>query len=258
MRAGQEGNEAKARCWAQSRMAFRPRILIVEDDPALRRLLETTLVHMGTEPRCVPAGREAVTAADTEKLDGAFVDWDNGGFNPEELTQHIRRSPSNSKIPVAMLSARTDQADIARGFKAGATFFLAKPFGANELERLLNATRGAMLEDRRRYQRVPISIPTLCEWGRKRGLKRVAGRSVNLSSSGLLMKLAPAPEAGVAVSVELLLPGQPKALVLKGVVTRTGPGDQVAVRFVYLAKEQQERLENFVSSHPASSLFPAG
>jgi len=237
-------------------MAFRPKILIVEDDPHLQRLLETTMEHMGTEPRCVHAGREAISVVDTDKFDGAFVDWDNRGFNPEELTQRIRRSPSNSKIPVAMLSARTDQGDVARGFKAGATFFLAKPFGTNELEHLLNATRGAMLEDRRRYQRVPISIPTLCEWGQKRGVKRIAGRSINLSSTGLLMKLAPAPEAGVAVSVELLLPGRQKSLVLKGMVTRSGPGDHVAVRFVYLAKEQQERIENFVSGHPGSSLFP--
>jgi hypothetical protein len=56
--------------------------------------------------------------------------------------------------------------------------------------------------------------------------------------------------------VELLLPGQQKGLVLKGMVTRAGPGDRVAVRFVYLAKEQQERIESFVSSHPGSSLFP--
>jgi DNA-binding response OmpR family regulator len=239
-------------------MAFRPKILVVEDDPHLQHLLETTMRHMGTEPRCMHADREAMSVVDTDKFDGVFVDWDNRGFNPEELTQHIRRSPSNAKIPVAMLSARTDQGDVARGFKAGATFFLAKPFGANELERLLNATRGAMLEDRRRYQRVPISIPTLCEWGRKRGVKRIAGRSVNLSSNGLLMKLTPGPETGAAVSVELLLPGQQKSLVLKGMVTRAGPGDHVAVRFVYLAKELQERLENFVSTHPGSSLFPAG
>jgi DNA-binding response OmpR family regulator len=239
-------------------MAFRPRILVVEDDPALQRLLETTMEHMGTEPYCVVAGREAMSLVEADKFDGAFVDWDNRGSDPEELTQHIRRSPSNSKIPVAMLSARTDQGDIARGFKAGATFFLAKPFGANELERLLNATRGAMLEDRRRYQRVPLNVPALCEWGQKRSLKRIAGRSINLSSSGLLLKLTPQPEAGIAVSVELLLPDQHRGLVLRGIVARTGPGDQVAVRFVYLAKEQQERLENFVSCHPASSLFPAG
>ena len=239
-------------------MAFRPKILIVEDDPALQRLLETTMEHMGTEPYCVVGGQEARSLVETDKFDGAFVDWDNQGFDPEELTQHIRRSPSNSKIPVAMLSARTDQGDIARGFKAGATFFLAKPFGANELERLLNATRGAMLEDRRRYQRVPLSAPTLCEWGKMRGSRRTAGRSVNLSSSGLLMRLTPQPEAGIVVSVELLLPDQHKCLVLRGIVARTGPGDQVAVRFVSLAKEQQERIENFVTSHPGSSLFPAG
>ena len=238
-------------------MAFRPKILVVEDDPTLQRLMETTMRHMGAEPRCIGAERDATSMVETEKLDGAFVDWDNHGLNPEELTQRIRRSKSNSKIPVAMLSARTDQRDIARGFKAGATFFLAKPFGTNEIERLLNASRGTMLEDRRRYQRVPLQVPTLCDWGQKRQAKRITGRSLNVSSSGLLLKISPQPEAGVAVSVELLLPGQQKSLVLKGIVARSGPSDHIAIRFVYLAREQQERLENFVSSHPASALFPA-
>jgi DNA-binding response OmpR family regulator len=247
---------SRASSGLQEAMAFRPKILIVEDDPTLRQLLETTLQHMGTDPCGVRIGREAMSLVETSKFDGAFVDWDNGGFDPEELTQRIRRSRSNSKIPVAMLSARTNHGDVARGFKAGATFFLAKPCGANEIEHLLNATRGAMLEDRRRYQRVPISIPTLCEWGQKRGVKHISGRSINLSSSGLLMRLAPTPDAGIAISVELRLPGQQRGLVLKGIVARSGPGDQVAVRFVYLAKEQQERLESFISTHSGSSLVP--
>jgi DNA-binding response OmpR family regulator len=237
-------------------MAYRPKILVVEDDPALTRLLETTMRHMGADPYCVGAGQQAISLVEGEKLDGAFVDWDNRDLNPEELTERIRRSKSNSKIPVAMLSAGTDQRDIARGFKAGVTFFLAKPFGPNEIERLLNASRGTMLEDRRRYQRVPLQVPTLCQWGQKRQVKRITGRSLNVSSSGLLLKISPQPETGVAVSVELLLPGQQKGLVLKGVVARSGPRDHIAIRFVYLAREQQERLENFVSSHPASALFP--
>lgn len=195
---------------------------------------------------------------DEEKFDGAFVDWDMDEFDPEDLTHRIRRSKSNSKIPVAMLSAPTHEHDVTKGFKAGATFFLAKPFGPNELERLLNASRGAMLEDRRRYQRVPLNVPTLCEWGRKRGLKRIAGRSVNVSSNGVLMKISPQPERGAAVSVELLLPGQRKSLILKGVVARAGPGDQVAVRYVYIGKELQDRLESFASGETSSSMFSGG
>ncbi|MBZ5515766.1 MAG: response regulator [Acidobacteriia bacterium] len=237
-------------------MTFRPKILVVEDDPQLQHMLETIMRHMGADPRCIVPGQQAISLVETNKFDGAFVDWDARDFDAADLTQRIRRSKSNAKIPIAMLSTRSHQEDVARGFKAGATFFLSKPFGANELERLLNATRGAMLEDRRRYQRVPLSVPTLCEWGQKRRARRIAGRIVNVSSGGLLMKLTPRPEAGTAVSVELRLPGQATGLVLRGMVARAGPGDQVAVRFVYLAKEQQERLENFVSQHPDSSLFP--
>jgi CheY-like chemotaxis protein len=236
-------------------MAFRPKILVVEDNPALKQILASSLQHMGADTHCVDAFSEAKSLVEVEKFDGAFVDWDMDQFEPEDLTHRIRRSKFNSKIPVAMLSAGTHENDVTRGFKAGATFFLAKPFGPNEVELLLNASRGAMLEDRRRYQRVPLNVPTMCEWGQMKGLKRVTGRSLNVSSSGLLLKISPQPERGTAVSVELLLPGQRNSLILKGVVARTGPGDQVAVRFVYIGKELQERLEIFVSGHTSSSLF---
>jgi len=239
-------------------MTFRPKILVVENDPALCRLLETTLKHMGAEPRFVVAGPEAAAFIETEKFDGAFVDWENPEANAEDLTRQIRGSKSNARIPIAMVSARTDQRDVAKGFAAGATFFLAKPFGASELGGLLNATRGAMLEGRRSYQRVPVSVPTLCGWGHKRGQRRLAGQCVNISSSGLLMKLLPQPQTGSAVSVELRLPGHRSTLSLKGVVVRTGPADHLAVRLVQVGKEQREQLEAFVSRHLASPLFPEG
>jgi hypothetical protein len=194
-----------------------------------------------------------------EKFDGAFVDWDCQNLCPEELTLRIRKSKSNSGIPVAMLSTRPDQTDFTRGFKAGSTFFLAKPFGLKELECLLNATRGAMLEERRRYQRVSINISILCEWIEGRSIKHVAARSVNISCTGVLIKITPRPEAGVAASVELPLPRPHTKLVLKVIVVRAGPGELVALRFLNPTKDQQEQLENFVCGYPTASspLFQA-
>lgn len=236
-------------------MAFRPRILVVEDDPKLQRVLMTTMQHMGGDPQCVSGGAEAISRVEGEKFDGVFVDWDNPDSDPLELTRRIRRSASNSKIPVAMLSSRKDQRDVSRSFQAGTTFFLAKPFGTNEIERLLNATRGAMLEDRRCYDRVALNIPTLCEWGKKRGTRRVAGESLNLSLNGILLKVTPPPEKGVSITLDLALPKALGHLLVKGIVTRQGPGEQTAVRFANLTREQEERLEKLITNQPSSRLF---
>jgi CheY-like chemotaxis protein len=237
-------------------MALRPKILVVESDPALSRLVASTLNLMGSEASCSAAEEEVASRIETEKFDGAFLDFDDPAINSEALIRRIRHSKSNSRIPVVMLSGRTSTREVAKGFGAGATFFLAKPFDTNDLGRLLNATRGSMLEERRRYERVPVNLPTLCKWGHRRGERSASGRSVNISSSGLLVKLSPLPELGTAVSVELLLPGQQRSLHLTGITVRVGPGEQVALRFVQLDKQQRELLETFITSHPSSHLFP--
>lgn len=235
-------------------MAFRPRILVVEDDPELQRVLITTMQHLGGDPQCVSGG-EAISRVEGEKFDGVFVDWDNPDSDPMELTRCIRRSASNSKIPVAMLSSRKDQHDVSRSFQAGTTFFLAKPFGPNEIERLLNATRGAMLEDRRCYDRVPLNIPALCEWGKKRGTRRVAGESINLSLNGILLKVNPPPEKGISISLDLALPKALGHFLVRGIVVRQGPGEQAAVRFAHLTGDQEERLESLITRQPTGRLF---
>jgi len=209
---------------------------------------------MGSDAICSTSGEDLESMVESQKFDGALIDWDNGSMNPERLTGNIRKSSSNSAIPIAILSNRPLQSHVGKGFKLGATFFLAKPFGSRELEYLLNATRGAMLEERRRYQRVAADVPILCEWKDGRRSKHVAGRTLDLSASGVLLKLNPMPQKGVAVAVELSLPREQTKLSLKAIVVRVGPGEKVALRFLNPTKPQQEQLETFVVAHPAHSM----
>ena len=232
-------------------MAFRPRLLVVVDNPDLQRLLTTTIQHMGSDAICSSSSEDLPSLVESEKFDGALIDWDNDTLNPEELTGNIRKSSSNSGIPIAILGNRPLQSDVGGGFKVGATFFLAKPFGSRELEYLLNATRGAMIEERRRYQRVAADVPILCEWKDGRRSKHITGRTLDLSSSGVLLKLNPMPQKGVAVDLELNFPRPLTKLCIKGIVVRTGPGEKVALRFFNLTKPQQEQLETFVIARPA-------
>lgn len=240
-------------------MAFRPRLLVVVDNPDLQHLLATTIQHMGSDAVCSSSSEDLPSLVKSQKFDGALIDWDSDALNPEELTGNIRKSSSNCGIPIAILGNRPLQSDVGGGFKVGATFFLAKPFGSRELEHLLNATRGAMLEERRRYQRVAVNFSILCEWKEGRSARHVAGRSVNISSTGVLMKLTPRPEAGVAIAVEFALPRPQAKLSLKTMVARTGPGENVALRFLNLPRDQQEHLEKFIADFPinSNSLFPA-
>lgn len=231
-------------------MAFRPRLLVVVDNPDLQRLLVSTIEHMGSDPVCTSSGEDLTYLIEYEKFDGALIDWDYDAMSPEKLTGSIRKSRSNSDIPIAILGNRRFQTDVGRGFKVGATYFLAKPFGSRELEYLLNATRGAMLEERRRHKRVAANVPILCEWKDGRRMIHITGRTLDLSASGVLLKLTPRPQRGVAVALELSLPSSQSKLNLRGVVVRTGPGEKVALRFLNLTRLHQEQLEIFVTTRP--------
>jgi DNA-binding response OmpR family regulator len=221
---------------------FKPKILVVDKDAATLRLFEATLRAMGAAPRCLASGKQASEVINRDKFDGVFLDWDEGDLDGPELTQRIRRSKSNRGIPVAMLTRQRDTRAIADGFKAGVTFYLQKPVGEKELTRLLNASRGAMLEERRRYQRAPATGPVFCSWEKK----QVKGQGVNLSSLGLLATLSPRPEVGAGVEVEFTLPKSSQTLTLNGAVVRHGPGGQVGIRFARVAQEDAARLKAYV------------
>ncbi|HET7840116.1 MAG TPA: response regulator, partial [Terriglobia bacterium] len=238
-------------------MSFKPRILVLENDAPTRAMVEATLTRMDTIPNGFDTAAAGLEALEHEKFDGAFVDWDNLDLSGVELVRRVRHSPSNVQIPIAMFTASTDTRVIADAFKAGVTLFLSKPFGARELERLLNTCRGTMLEERRRYQRVVLSVPIVCEWGKKRGFRRITGRTVNVSNSGMLMRLHPQPETGTAVVSELILPNSRQPLKLDGTVVRAGANRQVAVQFAHLTPAQRDLLEDYIGS-PETEVVTSG
>ena len=234
-------------------MPQKPKILIVESDPALLQILETTLNLMGMEPCCVPNAKEALFLVEQEKFAGAFLDWNNPGMDGKELTQQIRSSKSNSKIPIAMLAEQSDIRANTTGFAVGVTFYLAKPFGEKQLRHLLNATRGTMLEEQRRYQRIPLSVPATCEWQQDKGLKRAAGKTTNISCTGLVMIVSPQPGMGVAAMLALLLPQLKKTFTPKALVKRIAPGNEVAFEFVNFLGQDREMLESYLNRYSTSS-----
>jgi CheY-like chemotaxis protein len=226
-------------------MAPKPKILVVEDDTAALRQLEATLKAMGAAPKCLASSKKAAELLNKEKFDGAFLDWDTPELNGEQLTKLIRHSKSNAKIPIAMITEHTDTKSIAQGFQMGVTFFLSKPIGQKELGRLLNASRGAMLEERRRYARVPLAVPVHCIWGDK----KITAKTIDISAGGLLLALGNPPAAGTEVTVDFTLAGLPP-FSLKAEVVRAS-GSQCALKFARMTAEQRDALKSFAERHLA-------
>jgi DNA-binding response OmpR family regulator len=109
------------------------RALVVEDEPNIRELVS---LHLGIEGLHVtPAGdgEEAIRLASTEPFDVVVLDLMLPKIDGVTVCRAIRRTDSNSDVPILMLTARREESDKVVGLESGADDYLTKPFGVREL-----------------------------------------------------------------------------------------------------------------------------
>jgi two-component system OmpR family response regulator len=106
-------------------------IMIVDDEPAVRALLNDTLRIAGFETLEATDGMSALTLLRTNKPALMVIDINMPLMDGFELVERLRSN--NDLTPVLMLTAREDKTDIARGLKIGADDYVVKPFGIEEL-----------------------------------------------------------------------------------------------------------------------------
>jgi len=110
------------------------RVLIAEDDPASRKILETMLTNWGHEVVVTNDGNEAwerLQEADAPKL--AILDWMMPGLDGVEVCTKLREVKTQVPTYVILLTARGSTDDIVAGLRAGADDYVIKPFDKNEL-----------------------------------------------------------------------------------------------------------------------------
>ena len=113
------------------------RILVVDDEPQIRRALRTSLEAHGYDVVTAGNGEEGVLAAAEAAPDLLFLDL---GLPDMDGTEVIRRVRGFSETPIIVLSVRDQQADKVAALDAGADDYVTKPFGMEELLARLRAT----------------------------------------------------------------------------------------------------------------------
>jgi two-component system KDP operon response regulator KdpE len=106
------------------------RILIVDDEPQIRRVVKTSLTTHGYEVYEARSGEDALEAMRSHRVDLVLLDMNMPGMGGLEACREIRR---NSEVAIIMLTVRDTEQDKVAALDAGADDYVTKPFGTPEL-----------------------------------------------------------------------------------------------------------------------------
>jgi DNA-binding response OmpR family regulator len=118
-------------------------VLVIDDDPVIVKLLRVNFELEGFSVISAGDGREGVEAARRERPDVIISDIMMPVMNGLELVSTLKSDPATAQVPVILLSAKAQLADVQRGFELGADDYVTKPFDPIELVDKVTALAGA-------------------------------------------------------------------------------------------------------------------
>ena len=123
------------------------RILIVDDEPAIRDMVAFALRKGDYEPVHAGDAREAQSAITERVPDLILLDWMLPGISGLELARRWRRDELTRDVPIIMLTARGEENDRVSGLESGVDDYVVKPFSARELLARIKAVLRRSRED---------------------------------------------------------------------------------------------------------------
>ena len=119
-----------------------PLVLVADDDPDILDLVRYRLERSGYEVATAKDGAEAVRLAGELSPALAVLDVMMPSVDGLEATRRLRGDPATARIPVILLTAKAQDADVQEGFLAGADDYIRKPFSPRELSARVQAVLG--------------------------------------------------------------------------------------------------------------------
>ena len=112
-----------------------PHVLVVDDDPVVADLVAFRLQRLGLQVTVETDGETGLAAARRLRPDLVVLDWLMPRMDGLEVCRALRTDadPALARTPVLLLTAKSQDPDLERGFAAGANDFIAKPFSTREL-----------------------------------------------------------------------------------------------------------------------------
>jgi two-component system, OmpR family, alkaline phosphatase synthesis response regulator PhoP len=181
------------------------RVLLVEDDPAIRELVSLHLKLEGFGVLPSGDGIEALRLARTDHFDLIVLDVMLPALDGVSVLGAIRRDSVNRETPILMLTARREESDKVLGLETGADDYLTKPFGVREFVARVRALQ-------RRHQRIeestmqalPVTAGQL-NVDPQRRQARLDGREIDLTANEFDLLYLLASNRGIVFSRDALM-----------------------------------------------------
>ena len=218
------------------------RALIVDDEPATCQLIERVLGSAGMNSLSVTRSAEASDILQHGKFAMVFLDDQMPFPDGPELTRQMRDSNRNRITPIVMISDDKRPAAMARGFQAGASFFMYKPLDRDRLLMIVRATQGAIEHEHRRTRRVPVKSRVLLKFGGQ----VIEAESVDVSMEGVLVKAQRVVPVGSSVDIQLQLTKAMGPIVGAGSVVRVAAANHMGIHLGRLGLLESQKLQDFL------------
>jgi DNA-binding response OmpR family regulator len=118
------------------------KVLVVDDEPHVVRLVEINLSQLGFQVRSAANGEEALARVAEETPDLVILDVMMPKMDGFEALSRLRADAATAEIPVIMLTARAQDEDTFEGYGRGAQWYLTKPFAPDELRTTVRRVLG--------------------------------------------------------------------------------------------------------------------
>src|ERR1700732_4009590 len=217
------------------------KLLVVEDNLANLELMTEVFTSLKAEVLPISDSEKAVSAVNQEKFDGIFLDLEMPKLNGFDLARLIRKSSWNKSTPIIIVTGRDERQTMRDAFAIGATFFLQKPVDRQKLSVLFRTVSGGMLENRRKYVRVPLQTEVICTVGSR----TIRGISWNLSQGGMQVE-ANDLQSKDKVRLSFRFPVSGVSVDVVGTVAWVTEKRQ-GIQFTTLSPEAQQSIRKYIA-----------
>lgn len=220
------------------------KILLVDDEPQVCRLVKTLVEPLGVEVRTSSDSREAALILETEKFDGIMLDVAMPNLDGFELTRKIRATPPNQFAPIIMITGMDDADTMRRAFEAGATFFIGKPISREKIYAIFRTARGAMLAERRRYARLPYRTAV----AGMREEERFNATSINIGEGGMGLESSGSAVVDEIVTLEFNMPDVKQPIKVTGKIRGKEASGRTSIQFIDPSEASRGVIREYIYS----------
>jgi CheY-like chemotaxis protein len=218
------------------------KILLVDDEPDVCRLIKTMVEPLGVEVRTSSDSREAALILETEKFDGIMLDVAMPNLDGFALTRKIRATPPNQQAPIVMITGLDDVDTMRRAFEAGATFFIGKPFSREKIYAIFRTARGAMLAEQRRFARLPYRTSVVCS----RGEERFNATSVSIGEGGMGLESSGSAQVDDVLILEFNMPDLKTPIRVTGKIQAKEASGRTSIEFVESSEACRAAIREYI------------